>query len=101
MQLTSLTEATRTRICMMTAPFNLCDSVIIEKIKREAENARAGRKMRASSSKIKCAQCTARVIDALYAASQAGVKIDLIVRGICSLRPGVPGPFGQHRMSGQ
>ena len=87
MQLTSLTEATElTR--MMTAPFNLFDQLIV-KIEREAENARNGKDARIIA-KINALN-EAKIIDALYKASRAGVRIDLIVRGICSLRPGVPG----------
>jgi polyphosphate kinase len=87
MQLTSLTEA-RDFNRMLTSPFTLYDA-LIEKIGREADNARAGKKARIIA-KINSLNQTG-IIDALYAASKAGVQVDLIVRGICSLRPGVPG----------
>jgi polyphosphate kinase len=87
MQLTSLTEA-RDLNLMLTSPFNLFDSVI-GKIRREAEHARAGREARIIA-KLNALN-EPSVIDALYEASAAGVRIDLIVRGICSLRPGIPG----------
>ncbi|MFD0695223.1 RNA degradosome polyphosphate kinase [Paenibacillus sp. GCM10027628] len=70
------------------APTDLKDK-LFELIEREAEHARAGRpahiiaKMNSLSNQ--------EMVDALYAASQAGVKIDLIIRGVCCLRPGVPG----------
>jgi len=87
MQLTSLTETTELSR-MMTSPFNLFEQ-LIAKIRREAENARAGKPARVIA-KINALN-EPQIINALYDASRAGVKIDLIVRGICSLRPGVPG----------
>ena len=87
MQLTSLTEA-RDLNLMLTSPFNLFDGVMA-KIERETEHALAGRKARIIAKVNALAEPS--VVTALYDASAAGVKIDLIVRGVCSLRPGVPG----------
>ena len=87
MQLTSLTEA-RDMNRMLASPFSLY-TALLDKIGREAENARAGKEARIVA-KINSLN-EPGLMDALYEASQAGVSIDLIVRGICSLRPGVPG----------
>ncbi len=87
MQLTSLTEA-GDMSRLLISPFNLFDA-LLEKINRESDNARSGKDARIIA-KINALNAP-QLIDALYEASQAGVKIDLIVRGICSLRPGVPG----------
>ena len=58
-------------------------------IEREAENARQGKKSHIIA-KVNSI-CDKEVIEALYAASGAGVKIELIVRGICCLKPGIKG----------
>lgn len=73
--------------CLMVAPLNLRKR-IIRLIKREAAHAKAGRSGRIIA-KINSLTDIA-IIRALYNASQAGVSIDLIVRGICTLRPGLP-----------
>ncbi len=70
------------------APFGLQDR-IVALIEREAE--RAGRGEPARIRAKMNALVDARVIRALYAASGAGVEIDLVVRGICCLRPGLAG----------
>ncbi|MFT6029082.1 MAG: polyphosphate kinase [Oleiphilaceae bacterium] len=70
------------------APFTLHDS-LIQLIERETENAAKGK---ASGITIKVnALSEPKIIRSLYKASQSGVPIQLIIRGICSLRPGVPG----------
>lgn len=73
---------------LLVAPLTLADR-LIALIERETTHARAG-KPAAIVAKMN-ALLDRRTIEALYAASQAGVEIDLIIRGMCSLRPGVKG----------
>jgi polyphosphate kinase len=87
MQLTSLTAA-KDLVKVMTAPFDLFDS-LIAKIEREVEHVRAGGEGRIIAKVNSLIE--PQFIDKLYEASTAGVQIDLIVRGICGLRPGIPG----------
>ncbi len=86
LQLTSLTQVPRLRK-ILQSPFAL-HSALLEKIARETEHARHGRKARIIAKMN--ALIEPQVIHALYQASSAGATIDLIVRGICALRPGIP-----------
>ena len=73
---------------LAVAPIWLKDTVL-DLINREAENARAGKPAHIIAKMNSL--CDPKVMAALYEASAAGVKIELIVRGICCLRAGVPG----------
>ena len=73
---------------LLIAPTNLRDG-LVESIRREAEHALEGRPARIIAKLNSLVDPL--LIDELYTASQAGVEIDLIVRGICSLQPDVPG----------
>ena len=73
---------------LLHAPFSL-HQALIAKIEREAEHARSGKPARIVA-KLN-ALTEPAIIQALYRASRAGVEIDLVIRGICCLRPGVPG----------
>jgi polyphosphate kinase len=73
---------------LLVAPLDLAEKST-ELIDREAEHARQGRPARIIAKMN--ALLDKNVVQALYRASQAGVEIDLIVRGICALRPGVRG----------
>ncbi|HMK85999.1 MAG TPA: polyphosphate kinase 1 [Steroidobacteraceae bacterium] len=87
LQLTGLTRVPRLRK-LLHAPFSL-HQALLSKIEREAEHARAGKRAHIVAKLNALTEPT--IIRALYAASRAGVEIDLIVRGLCCLRPGVTG----------
>ncbi|MFO7582788.1 polyphosphate kinase 1 [Guyparkeria sp.] len=87
MQLTGLGRGIRLKR-LLQSPFTLHDGML-ERIRRETAHARAGRKglIRAKMNAL----IERRVIEALYEASQAGVKVELVIRGVCCLQPGIPG----------
>jgi len=86
-QLTSLGKVTKLNK-LLQSPFTLHNG-LLKKIDREIENKKAGKPAKII---IKVnAVVEEQLIQALYRASQAGVKVQLIVRGVCSLRPGIEG----------
>lgn len=85
--LTARSEADNYRP-LLVAPLDLADN-FTRMIRREADHAARGRGGRIIAKMNSLLE--PGIIEALYEASKAGVEIDLIVRGICSLRPGIPG----------
>jgi polyphosphate kinase len=81
--------AAQPKLSMLCAAPHTLHERILALIEREAEHAAGGRGGRIVAKMN--ALVEVEVIEALYRAAQAGVEIDLIVRGICCLRPGVPG----------
>ena len=80
---------------LLVAPFTLRER-LVEEIRTVADAASSGKKARI---RIKVNGLThPQVIDELYAASEAGARIELLVRGVCSLRPGVSGLSEQIRV---
>ncbi|MGR8918352.1 MAG: polyphosphate kinase 1 [Gammaproteobacteria bacterium] len=73
---------------LLQSPFTM-HKTVVELIEREAGHARAGRAARIIAKMNALSEV--KVINALYEASRAGVKIDLIIRGVCALRPGIEG----------
>ncbi len=73
---------------LLVAPLTLAES-FIRMIHRETEHAAAGRPAHIIAKMNSLLE--QKVSEALYEASKAGVQVDLIVRGICSIRPGIPG----------
>ena len=73
---------------IIQSPFNL-HQFLLERIERETNNARANKPANVCAKMNSLTEQT--IIQALYRASRAGVQIRLVVRGICCLRPGVPG----------
>ena len=73
---------------LLVAPLTMAET-FLQLIRRETEHAASGKPARITAKMNALLEPT--VIEALYAASQAGVEIDLIIRGVCTLRPGVKG----------
>jgi polyphosphate kinase len=87
LQLTSLTQTPRLTK-LIQSPFGLHEAMV-HKIQRETRLAEAGKPARIIAKMNSLVE--PQIIEALYHASRAGVQIDLVVRGLCALRPGIPG----------